>query len=132
MPDVNDLLAQANGGANQADLQAGMGLDGSNENPLERMDESSKAKPGSKKAKGKESIDSSVIENMLMTGENSEGMFEPEEKKPEEGEPEIHEEQDEKAKAKIPDGAKPEGKYVKDFKNDMLKHPDDYKVMTPR
>lgn len=132
MPDVNDLLANANDGSNQGDLQAGLGLDGSGKNPLERMDQISKTKPGSQKTSGDNSLDPSVIEQMLMTGENTEGMFEPDTPKEKDGEPKIHEEQDEKAKAKIPEEAKPSKKYEKDFKEDILKHPDDYKVMTPR
>lgn len=107
-------------------------LDTESENPLDKMDKVAKEKDDSKKDSDT-SLDSDLIEEMLMTGENTEGMFIPDEQKPDVGEPPIHAEKDEDAKLKIKaNESKPSKKYEKDFKNDMLKHPDDYKLNTPR
>ena len=105
---------------------------GNGENPLEAMDKISKAKPDKKDSKGDKKLDSKTIEEMLMTGENSQGMFEPDAKEPEGNEPKLNEEVDEDAKRNIDKGeTKPSSKYEKSFKNDLLKHPNDYKVNTP-
>ena len=107
--------------------------DGGEENPLESMDKISKAKPDKKKdSKGNKKLDSKTVEEMLMTGENTSGMFEPEAKEPEGNEPKLNEEVDEDAKRNIDKGeTKASDKYEKSFKNDLLKHPNDYKVNTP-
>lgn len=94
------------------------------ENPLEKMDEISKAKP-QKKEKGSTDLDEDVITNMLKTGENTDGMFSPEDE-------EEHEDEDEKAKVKVGSKVEPSDKYKDNFKDDLLKHPDEYKVNTPR
>lgn len=127
MPKDNKKIEDILGG-NQADA----GLDPSTAtpsgdeegNPLEKMDEISKAKP-QKNEKGPTSLDSDVVTEMLKTGENNEGMFTP-------NEDEKHQEEDKGAKVKVGSEVKPSDKYAKQFKNDMLKHPDEYKVMTPR
>jgi hypothetical protein len=62
---------------------------------------------------------------MLKTGENSNGMFIPDKE-------EEHEEEDEGAKVKLGKQVTPSKKYEKQFKNDLLKNPDQYKVMTPK
>lgn len=93
-------------------------------NPLEKMDEISKAKP-QKKEKESTALDEDVVQSMLKTGENTEGMFEPDKE-------EEHEDEDKGAKVKVGKEVKPSEKYEKNFKDDMLKHPDQYKVMTPR
>ena len=103
------------------------------ENPLEKMDKISKSKKESDKdSKGDKTLDSKTIEEMLMTGENTQGMFEPNDKVGDEKEPKLNEEVDEKAKRKLDKAeVKPSDKYAKTFKNDLLKHPDDYKIQTP-
>lgn len=93
-------------------------------NPLEKMDEISKAKP-QKTDKGSTTLDEDVVTEILKTGENTDGMFEPKKE-------EDHEEEDEKAKVKVGKQVTPSDKYKDKFKDDMLKHPDEYKVMTPR
>lgn len=93
-------------------------------NPLEKMDEISKATP-QKKETGSTSLDEDVVSEMFKTGDNVEGMFTPKEE-------EEHENEDDKAKLKVGKQVKPSEKYEKNFKDDMLKHPDQYKVMTPR
>lgn len=100
------------------------GQEGEEGNPLEKMDEISKAKP-QKTDKGSTALDEDVVTEMLKTGENTEGMFEPKKE-------EDHEDENEKAKVKVGKEVKPSEKYEKKFKDDMLKHPDQYKVMTPR
>ncbi len=117
---VEDLLGEEMEKNPEEATPSGEGEEG---NPLEKMDEISKAKPNPKD-KGSKELDDEVITDMLKTGENTEGMFTPNE----EGE---HEKEDEKAKVKVGKDVKPQGKYKDQFKNDMLKHPNEYKVMTP-
>lgn len=101
------------------------------ENPLENIDEAMKGsnkKPSEAKS---DTLDEATIRELLMTGDNSEGLFTPEEDKEEEKEDpkhaEIHEEAIVKTKS-----ATPKGKYIKKFKEDMLKNPEAYKVQTPK
>lgn len=99
----------------------GEGEEGS---PLERLDRISKAKP--QKNKGKDaSLDEDVVLGMMKTGDNSDGMFEPKE----EGE---HEPEAKEAKVSLGKQVEPQGKYEASFKDDMLKHPNEYKINTPR
>lgn len=101
------------------------------ENPLEKMDEISKRKDSKNKSDSK-SLDPKTLEDMLMTGENTSGMFEPEVKEPKGNEPKLNEEVDEDAKRHLDKGkVEPSEKYAKNFKNDIMKHPNDYKVDTP-
>ncbi len=93
------------------------------ENPLKKMDDISKEKP--KKGSEDYSIDSDVVTKMLKTGENTDGMFVPDKK-------EEHQDEDEKAKVSVGKKVTPSDKYKKDFKDDMLKHPNDYKIETPQ
>lgn len=102
------------------------------ENPLEKMDKLSKEK-NKKDAKGNKKLDSETLEEMLMTGENTNGMFEPEVKEPEGNEPKLNEEVDEDAKRNFEKNkATPSEKYTKAFSNDLLKHPEDYTINTPQ
>lgn len=94
------------------------------ENPLEKMDEISKAKP-QKKGKESTALDEDTVTEMFKTGENTEGMFTPNDE-------EEHQDEDKKAEVKLGKQVKPSKKYENNFKDDMLKHPDEYKVMTPR
>lgn len=120
---VNPLEAKPDGSVTDDD-----------ENPLEKMDEISKSKKDSKKKdKEDKTLDSATIEEMLMTGENKQGMFEPDNKEPEGNEPKLNEEVDEKAKRKLDKPEiKPSEKYAEKFKNDLLKHPEAYTVQTPQ
>jgi hypothetical protein len=99
------------------------------ENPLEKMDKISKEKE--KKKTGSKDLDEDVISQMFKTGENTEGMFEPENPDEVDG-VKLHEKEDDKAKFKMGDKVNPQGKYEKQFKDDIMKHPDQYKVMTPK
>lgn len=119
---INPLEATPDGGESEGE-----------ENPLVRMDEVSKAKKNTKKdSKDDKKLDSNTIEEILMTGENTQGMFEPDNKEPEGNEPKINEEVDDKAKRKLDKAeTKPSEKYANRFKNDLLKHPEAYTVQTP-
>ena len=123
---IEDLLGEKDAPEEEGKnpLEATPSGEGEEENPLKKMDEISKAKPGKKEPDSK-TLDDDVVTEMFKTGENTEGMFIP--KKEEE-----HEEEDEKAKVKIGKDVKPSEKYEKQFKNDMVNHPDQYKIMTPK
>ena len=93
-----------------------------NKNPLEKINEASKEagkKPEPDKTKA-ESFDEETFKQILMAGDNTEGLFKPEIKV------------DEDAKIKQGEVSKPKGKYVKKFKEDISKNPQDYKVQTPK
>lgn len=144
MPGLEDLLGTGTDGeqkitenskqVNPLDAKPDGSVTGDDENPLEKMDEISKSKKDSKKKdKEDKTLDSATIEEMLMTGENKQGMFEPDNKEPEGNEPKLNEEVDEKAKRKLDKAeVKPSEKYAEKFKNDLLKHPEAYTVQTPR
>lgn len=119
---IEDILGEKDSKTKDASIATPDGTSGEG-NPLEKMDEISKAKPD-KKDSGSKSLDEDVITEMIKTGENTSGMLTPKEE-------EEHEKEDEKAKIKVGKEVKPSEKYSKEFKNDMLKHPDQYKVMTP-
>jgi hypothetical protein len=125
---IEDVLGDSNKTKDPA-LATPSGEDDQDENPLEKMDKISKEKE--KKETGSKELDADVVEEMLKTGENTQGMFEPENPDEVDG-LKLHEDQDEKAKFKMGNKVKPQGKYEKQFKNDLLKNPDQYKVMTPR
>lgn len=119
---IEDILGEKDSKTKDASTATPDGTSGEG-NPLEKMDEISKAKPDKKDSKDK-SLDEDVITEMLKTGENTSGMLTPKDE-------EEHEEEDEKAKVKVGKEVKPSKKYEKEFKDDMLKHPDQYKIMTP-
>lgn len=101
------------------------------ENPLEKMDKLSKMKTDKDKSEEKK-LNADVLEQMLMTGENTVGMFEPEVPEPKGNEAKLNEEVDKDAKKELDKGkVEPSKKYAKAFKNDLLKHPNEYKVSTP-
>ena len=102
------------------------------ENPLEKMDKLSKLKPKDKKDTKDLKLDADTIEQMLMTGEDTTGLFEPEVPEPKGNEPKLNEDVTDEVKKNIDKGkVTPSDKYAKTFKNDLLKHPNDYKVSTP-
>ena len=102
--------------------------------PLEKINEAAK-EAGKKKLESKDkvtSFDDETFKQMLMTGDNTEGLFTPEEDKEEEKEDPKHAEVDEKATIKQGKVGKPQGKYAKKFLEDISKNPNDYKVQTPK
>lgn len=103
-----------------------------NKNPLEKIDEASKEagkKPEPDKTKA-ESFDEETFKQILMAGDNTEGLFKPEIKEDEKNP--NHAKVDEDAKIKQGEVSKPKGKYVKKFKEDISKNPQNYKVQTPK
>lgn len=77
-------------------------------------------------------LDGEVIQEMLMTGENTDGMFTPNEKlDPDDPTKVLHEDVDESAKVTTGKVTKKFGKYQKNFLKDMQKNPGAYKVKTP-
>jgi len=104
------------------------------ENPLEKINEASK-EAGKKPEESKEKIESfddETFKQILMTGDNSEGLFTPDEDKEQEKEDPKHAEVHEDAKIKQGKIGKPKGKYANKFKEDISKNPQNYKVQTPK
>lgn len=86
-----------------------------------------------KKSSGKK-IEDDLLNELLMNGDNSKGMITPSEKdrKKANDDEELHEEADPKTKLKGKGEAKPSDKYATKFQEDMLKHPENYEVNTPK
>lgn len=86
-----------------------------------------------KKSSGKP-LDDEVIASMMANGDNTRGMFEPDESEvvDKDKKEKLHEEPDEDAKLKTKGDAKPSDKYKDKFKEDMVKNPDKYFVDTPK
>ena len=84
-----------------------------------------------KKSSGK-SIDDEVIAAMMANGDNTKGMFEPDESEVTDEDEKLHEEQHEDAKVKVKGEAKPSEKYAAEFQKDMIKNPEDYFIQTPK
>lgn len=104
------------------------------ENPLKNLEEASK-EAGKKPKKSKEDLenfDDETFNQILMAGDNSEGLFTPDENKEEEKENPRHAEVDEDAKVKQVKVKGAKGKYANKFKEDITKNPQDYKVQTPK
>ena len=79
-------------------------------------------------------IDDEQILRIIMQADNSQGLFTPSEEsiKKDKTIKKIHEEIDKNAKIKLNSDAKALGKYETQFQEDILKHPQNYKVNTPR
>lgn len=103
------------------------------QSPLEKIDEAakdaSKKKPESKDKVT--SFDDETFKQILMTGDNTEGLFTPNEDSEDKDNPK-HAEVDEDATIKQGKVGKPKGKYAKNFLKDITKNPQDYKVQTPK
>ena len=86
-----------------------------------------------KKSSGKP-LDDEVIASMMANGDNTKGMFEPDESEvvDKNKKEKLHEEPDEDVKLKTKGEAKPSDKYKDKFKEDMVKNPDKYFVDTPK
>jgi hypothetical protein len=103
------------------------------ENPLDKMAEITKEKPKKSKGSSKEELDEEVLRQMLMTGDNTEGLFTPDKPVDEEKDGvKLHEEVDEEAEIKTGSIKARTDKYAKKFREGIMKHPQDYKVNTPR
>lgn len=86
------------------------------------------------KKDSKQVIDDEVIASMMANGDNTRGMFEPDESEvvDKDKKEKLHEDQDKDVKLKTKSEAKPSDKYKDKFKEDMVKNPDKYFVDTPK
>lgn len=132
MQDISKMLGQTPGdGAPSPQPSASpVPAEGDSENPLAKLDEATKNKPQEKKDSVTDEMDEETIKQILMSGENSDGLFTPD--KPTKDDENIHEEVDEEAKLKTGKVTGQSEKYSKKFREDISKNPDKYKVMTPK
>jgi hypothetical protein len=86
-----------------------------------------------KKSSGKP-LDDEVIASMMANGDNTKGMFEPDESEviDKDKKEKLHEDPDEKVKLKTKGDAKPSEKYATEFQKDMIKNPENYFIQTPK
>jgi hypothetical protein len=87
--------------------------------------------PDKKKSTGKQ-IDDEVIASMIANGDNTDGMFTPDESEVTDEDEDLHEEIDEDAKLKTKGEAKPSEKYATEFQKDLIKNPENYMINTPK
>ena len=94
----------------------------------------SKSEDKEKKKPSKKTIEDDAILSMIANGDNTKGMFEPDEDEvvDKDKNEKLHQEVDEDAKIKIKGDAKPSDKYAEKFQEDMMKNPQDYMVNTPK
>lgn len=100
----------------------------------EPTEETPEVKPEEKKKSSGKPLDDEVIASMMANGDNTRGMFEPDESEviDKDKKEKKHEDQDEKAKLKTKGDAKPSDKYKDKFKEDMAKNPEKYFIDTPK
>ena len=86
-----------------------------------------------KKSSGKP-LDDEVIASMMANGDNTKGMFEPDESEviDKDKKEKLHEEPDKDVKLKTKGDAKPSDKYATEFQKDMIKNPENYYINTPK
>ena len=79
-------------------------------------------------------LDDEVIASMLANGDNTKGLFQPDESEvvDKEKNKKLHEDPDEDVKLKTKGNAKPSEKYTAKFQEDIKKNPENYYVDTPR
>lgn len=119
----------------QPDITGMLGAENEEEkNPLEKLNDAAKeaGKKETQKEKTADSFDDETFKQILMTGDNTEGLFQPYEDKEEEEKDPKHAEVHEDAQIKQGKISKPKGKYAEKFKEDIAKNPSDYKVQTPK
>ena len=103
-------------------------------NPLAKLEEATKNATSEENKSSSANLDEETIRQLLMTGENTRGMFTPDEKELEKDliNDELHAEQDESMKLKTKSADAKGTKYAKNFQEDISKNPSKYSVMTPR
>lgn len=86
-----------------------------------------------KKSSGKQ-LDDEVLASMMANGDNTKGMFEPDESEviDKDKDEKLHEEQTDEVKLKTKGQAKPSKKYESAFQKDILKNPENYYINTPK
>lgn len=100
-----------------------------NTQPSEELDE---IKVPDKKKSSKKPIDDEVLQSMMANGDNTKGMFEPDESAVKDKDEKLHEDQDKDVKLKTKGEATPSKKYEKEFQKDMIKNPENYYIDTPK
>lgn len=101
---------------------------------LNSEEEEVKTDPKAKAKSDKESesdLDSDVLKQMMMTGENEEGMFTPDESELLDEDEEAHADTEEDADIVTGKVEKRLGKYADKFLKDMKDNPDEYIISTP-
>ena len=100
----------------------------------ENAESTDEVKVEEKKKTSKAPIDDEVIQAMIANGDNTGGMFTPDEKEvvDKNKKEKLHEDIDDKAKLKTKGDAKPSDKYITEFQKDMQKNPEDYFINTPK
>ena len=94
--------------------------------------ESTEVKVEDKKKSSGKPLDDEVIQAMMANGDNTKGMFEPDESEVVDKDDKLHEDPDEKVKLKTKGDAKPSEKYKTEFQKDMIKNPENYYINTPK
>ena len=97
--------------------------------PSEELDE---IKIPDKKKSSSKPLDDEVLQSMMANGDNTKGMFEPDESEVKDKDEKLHEDQDKEAKLKTKGEAIPSKKYEKEFQKDMIKNPENYYIDTPK
>lgn len=100
----------------------------------EPTEEIPEVKPEEKKKSSGKPLDDEVIASMIANGDNTKGMFEPNESEvlDKNKKEKKHEDQDESVKLKTKGDAKPSDKYKTEFQKDMMKNPENYYINTPK
>ena len=97
--------------------------------PSEELDE---IKVPDKKKSSNKPLDDEILQSMMANGDNTKGMFEPDESEVKDKDEKLHEDQDKDAKLKSKGDAVPSKKYEKEFQKDMIKNPENYYIDTPK
>lgn len=103
------------------------------EDILEQLgtEEKTSAKP---KQTNKAPIDDEIIASMMANGDNTNGLFQPDEDEVvnKDKKEQLHKDQDDAVKLKTKGNAVPSEKYAEKFQHDMLQNPDKYFIETPK
>jgi len=98
------------------------------DNPLDAVQDAEKLTAHSKETT-KPTFDEEFLRTIMLTGDNTKGMFEPAEKEAFEKEDTPHEEE---TSVLVAGDITPTEKYKDNFVKDILQNPKQYKIMTPR
>lgn len=99
---------------------------------LEKVSEAEKTKDTTDNKKSKTNFNEEALLNMLMTGDNSTGLFSPNPEEIVEDKNKLHEDTTENIKHEIGETKKVSDKYSTAILEDMKKNPDKYKIQTPK
>lgn len=109
-----------------------IGMLGGENNP-EQDEEEPAPESNPEPKKHKRSMNPEILSEMMMTGDNTDGMFEPDPTTVTDKDDVIHEEVDEKAKVKTSGKVERRGdKYIKLFTEELKENPNEFIIDTPR